>query len=221
MAVLITCIASISIYDKSQISSHPITHISVNVHGDTQPTYKKEITSIINEYYPHNYIKSDINHLTKQLSKLAWIKNVIIKRKSKFVIDINIVKRDIIGYWQSPNYLLDAQGNIIAADGIILQNTQLPIIDCAEDDIADSIGYLKQFQNLFLKYKIKIVKLIFKNSTITAITNTGTKIELYARKSTAKLTRFVSMNNLLNSIKDIKSINLNYTSGLSIQWGNK
>ena len=56
---------------------------------------------------------------------------------------------------------------------------------------------------------------------IHATTSTDTKIELYGRKSTAKLIRFVSMHNLLNRIANIRSINLNYTSGLSIQWGNK
>ena len=221
IAVLITCIASISIYDKVQISSQPVKNISVNIHGDPQPTDKAEIHSIINKYYPHNYIKGDINKLTTHLSKLAWIKNVVVRRKNNFVIDINIVKRNIIGYWHNPNYLLDEQGNIIAKHDIILQNTQLPTLECSEDDIVESIGYLKQFQNLLLNYKIKIVKLMFKNGMMHATTNTGTKIELYGRKSTAKLIRFVSIHNLLNRIANIKSINLNYTSGLSVKWGNK
>ena len=112
--IFITYTASISIYDKAQISSQPVKNISVNIHGNTQPTDTAEIHRIINKYYPHNYIKGDINKLTIHLSKLAWIKNVVVKRKNNFVIDINIVKRTIIGYWYNPNYLLDAQGNIIA-----------------------------------------------------------------------------------------------------------
>ena len=218
--ILITYTASMRIYDKAQISSQPVNKISVNIHGNTQPTDTAEIYRIISKYYPHNYIKGDINKLTAHLSKLAWIKKVVVKRTNNFVIDINIVKRTIIGYWYTPNYLLDAQGNIIAKHAIILQNTELPTLECSKDDILDSIGYLKQFQNLLLNYKITIVKLIFKNGVINATTSTGTKIELYGQKSTAKLIRFVSMQNLLNSIASIKSINLNYTSGLSIQWEN-
>ena len=145
---IFTYIALIYIYDKTQILEQPVHQIKVNIYGDVHEQDKIIINNFIKTHYPNNYINTNLVDLSAKLSQFTWIKSVLIKRKRNFLIDIRIIKRNIIGYWKNKNYLLDDHGIRIINNQMIINNTQLPTIDCTENKILQRIHALQKFQQI-------------------------------------------------------------------------
>ena len=221
IAITATCICIAYIYQARPLLEKPVHNINLQIYGDVSHKEKKVLHNLIHTHYPSNYLTANLNYLSDKLLQFAWVKDVIITRDNNFGVNITLTKRNIVGYWQNKHYLIDSTGEIIRNKHISIKQPHLPIIDCHKDNIMQSISKLEEFNSILAKADVTILQLTLQNNIWSIHLNTATTIELYARKSAAKLMKLVIMAKNLLKNDEIIYINLNYTNGLSVKWGNK
>jgi cell division septal protein FtsQ len=221
IAITATCILIAYIYQAIPLLEKPVHNINLQIYGDVSHKDKKVLHNLIHKQYPSNYLTANLNYLADELLQFAWVEDVVITRDNNFGVNIDLIKRNIVGYWKNKNYLIDSTGQIIHNKQISINQTYLPIIDCHKDNIMQSISTLEEFNSILAKADVTISQLTLQNNIWSIHLNTATTIELYARKSAAKLMKLVIMAKHLLNNEEIIYINLNYTKGLSVKWRTK
>ena len=105
IAMLILVVASQFISWTTGMLSQPVEVVEVK--GEFEYLDKKIVSDIVNEALSEGYLKMDLPELHQHLAQVPWIETVYLRRKMNNALQIEIVERQPLAYWNKQNLLSD------------------------------------------------------------------------------------------------------------------
>ena len=191
----------------------PIKEISIK--GEYDHIDKEQVDLITNEYIEGNFFSINLEHTRKAFKKLAWVREIAIRRKWPDTLEISVEEHKPIARWGRMG-LVNSHGEIFNA--------------ATQEELPSFIGDEHFVKDITLKY-IKMNKILSKElmqvGTISLserlsweiTTNNEVKIILGKDNIFKKLNLFTNnYQKILAELKNrIEYVDLRYKDGLSVK----
>ena len=191
----------------------PIKEISIK--GEYHHIDKEQIDLIANEYIEGNFFSIDLEHTRKAFKKLAWVREIAIRRKWPDALVVTIEEHKPIARWGRMG-LVNSHGEIFNA--------------ATQEDLPSFIGYERFVKDITSKY-MEMNKILSKElmqvGTISLserlsweiTTNNQVKVILGKDKIFKKLNLFTNnYQKILAELKNrIEYVDLRYKDGFSVK----
>mgnify|MGYP001183707569 FL=1 len=191
----------------------PIKEISIK--GEYQHIDKEQVDLIANEYIDGNFFSINLEHTRKAFKKLAWVREIAIRRKWPDALVVTIEEHKPIARWGRIG-LVNSHGEIFNA--------------ATQEDLPIFIGYKRFAKNITSKY-MKMNKILSKElmqvGTISLserlsweiTTDNHVRVILGKSNIIRKLTLFTdNYQNILAELKNrIEYVDLRYKDGFSVK----
>jgi cell division septal protein FtsQ len=206
-----------ALYIGSDFIHSPLNKIQINVKGTLDSDQEQQVTYVLMQYYAIDALAIDLYKVQHELTQIAWIKEVLVKRQTRHQLSIAISKRSLIAFWQNDRQFIDAQGEIIARVNSKQYNLPL-LVGTGADKQYILEKYLWLQENLLKIINIEIGQLIFKDKIWNIISNQGMLIKLDDVQHNEKISALARVYPTIILRDEVASINLNYDRGLSVVW---
>jgi len=191
----------------------PIKEISIK--GEYQHIDKEQVDLIANEYIDGNFFSINLEHTRKAFKKLAWVREIAIRRKWPDALVVTIEEHKPIARWGRMG-LVNSHGEIFNA--------------ATQEDLPSFIGYERFVKDITSKY-MEMNKILSKElmqvGTISLserlsweiTTNNQVKVILGKDKIFKKLNLFTNnYQKILAELKNrIEYVDLRYKDGFSVK----
>jgi|TARA_B110000971_G_scaffold123070_1_gene126042 cell division protein FtsQ len=191
----------------------PIKEISIK--GEYQHIDKEQVDLIANEYIDGNFFSINLDHTRKAFKKLAWVREIAIRRKWPDTLVVTIEEHKPIARWGKID-LVNSHGEIFNA--------------ATQEDLPSFIGYERFVKNITLKY-MKMNKILSKElmqvGTISLserlsweiITDNNVRVILGKDNIIKKINLFTNnYQNILAELNNrIEYVDLRYKDGFSVK----
>ena len=191
----------------------PIKEISIK--GQYQHIDKEQVDLIANEYVEGNFFSINLEHTRNAFKKLAWVREIAIRRKWPDTLEVTIEEHKPIARWGRIG-LVNSHGEIFNA--------------ATQEDLPSFIGYKRFAKKITLKY-VKMNKILSKElmqvGTISLserlsweiTTDNNVRVILGKDNIIKKLNLFTdNYQNILAELKNrIEYVDLRYKDGFSVK----
>jgi cell division protein FtsQ len=191
----------------------PIKEISIK--GQYQHIDKEQVDLIANEYVEGNFFSIDLEHTRNAFKKLAWVREIAIRRKWPDTLEVTIEEHKPIARWGRVG-LVNSHGEIFNA--------------ATQEDLPIFIGYKRFVKKITLKY-VKMNKILSKElmqvGTISLserlsweiTTDNNVRVILGKDNIIKKVNLFTdNYQNILAELKNrIEYVDLRYKDGFSVK----
>jgi len=180
---------------------------------------EQQIKEIVAKNDLGGFFDTDVDSITTSMNKLPWLDKVTVRRVWPDTLQLEIVERKAIAYWNKSS-LLTASGIVFTPENKNLPKDLPNLYGPAGTEKTVLKKYITMNANLQrLNFNISKLRLDARRSWDVHLDN-GTILDLGREKVTDRLQRFISVyaDYLIEQQNKIEAVDLRYTNGFAVRW---
>jgi|GEM_PF-226203 len=192
---------------------------SVAVEGQFQYLPRQRAMELIEKEIDGDFLQLDLTKLKNELQQDPWVDNVYLSRRWPDTLVVKIAEQTPIARWDA-NGFLNQRGEIIR----VKETTKLSGLPWLQGNELNAREIMQQYQDLSTLLRsrgLEIAALKCDNKKSWRLTLKNDKeIAIGREEVMEKLRRFVTVYDkfLINVWSDVKTIDVRYSNGVSVQW---
>lgn len=194
---------------------------SVKIVGNYDHVDHQQLRQTILPFLNSGFLWVDETSLSNQLTQLPWIENATVQRVWPNRLQINIVEKTPVAYWNNDN-LLSTQGDTFIP-GNNYNNNNLPWLYGPPGQQNEVWTAYQTLSNILIPLKIKISSIALSQRQSWEIKLNNNMLLILGRDDAqSRLQRFVTVyNKILNgNTNQVDYIDLRYSNGIAVKWKN-
>jgi cell division protein FtsQ len=194
---------------------------AVKIVGDYSHVDHQLLRQTISPFLNNGFLRLDTSGLTNQLQQLPWVENAFVHRIWPGTLQINIIEKKPVAYWNNDN-LLTASGDTFSPGAISLSNS-LPWLYGPQGQQSDVWADYVAVNNILSPLKIKTSWIaITPRQDMEIKLDNGMLLILGKADMQSRLQRFVSVYNKVfaSNANQVSYVDLRYSNGMAVKWKN-
>jgi cell division protein FtsQ len=224
LLVISTYLYMAVIKNNDNLSILPIN--SIEVVGELHGLKLGDLETAISSYVQSGFFSVDVNGIKAVAEQLPWAKTVSVRRVWPDKLQIEVTEQNAIARWKD-DYIINEYGFIFKPDKEDMP-AGIARLDGPEGSHLYLLEHYQHMQTILSPLSLQIAELSVDDRRAMRV-QLKNGLELFVGKvrglqdSTGLMTRFaqVYQRALQGKSKDIVSVDLRYTNGISVQWKQK
>ncbi len=180
---------------------------------------QKEIETVLLPLLKPGYFNVNIEHIRNELGELAWIRDSSVKRAWPDAIDIVLIEKKPVAYWNN-QALLSESGDIFTPKRETYP-VLLPELIGPDGQQIMVLNYFKDIDRLLLPLHVKMTRLELTPYLTWKLTlDNGMILQIGHKDILTRLDHFVKVYPKIvgERAKDVESVDLRYSNGVAVRW---
>lgn len=197
---------------------------AVQVVGNLTWTDQARLQQVVQPFVNANFFDADLLGLKQAVQQLPWIKSVSVRRVWPNKLRLHIVEQRAIALWGN-EFLVNAEGELFAASNKPGELVQLQGPEGMHQRLYQQY---QELQELYAQYDMEIQRMSVNQRRAMEVELSNGMVFLFGRLNASSdayimASRFFNAyeHGLNQRLDSISEVDLRYTNGFAVRWGNK